>query len=152
LGVPGRKPKPTALKLLEGNPGNRPIPDVPEPRRIAPKCPSWLSKEAKREWKRIAPELERLGLLTQIDATALAAYCTAYARWREAEEIIAKEGMTYENERLGRIAQRPEVAIARQMMAQVRAFCTEFGLTPSARGRMTMPEAPNDDEDNPFDV
>ena len=47
----GRKPKPTSLKVLEGNPGKRQLnPNEPKPDASVPKCPAWLSKEAKREW------------------------------------------------------------------------------------------------------
>ena len=43
----GRKPKPTALKVLEGNPGKRPLNEnEPKPERKAPECPSWLEPEA----------------------------------------------------------------------------------------------------------
>ena len=45
----GRKPKPTALKVLEGNPGKRPLNDrEPVPPRAALKCPAWLLPEAKK--------------------------------------------------------------------------------------------------------
>jgi phage terminase small subunit len=72
---------PTALKLLAGNPGHRPLnQNEPKPELVAPTCPSHLSREAKREWRRIVPELEKLGLLTRIDRAALAAYATAYGR------------------------------------------------------------------------
>ena len=44
----GRKPKPTALKVLEGNPGKRPLNDhEPIPPKGELKCPSWLLPEAK---------------------------------------------------------------------------------------------------------
>lgn len=143
----GRKPKPTHLKILEGNPGKRPLnKNEPKPMPIAPKCPHWLSPEAKREWKRVAPELERLGLLTQIDRAALAAYCQAYARWREVEEVIRKQGLTLTTES-GYVMPRPEVKIAEKAMQTIRAFCSEFGLTPSSRSRMTLPEVEDDAED-----
>ena len=72
----GRKPKPTALKLIEGNPGKRPINGhEPKPPASKPTCPSHLSPTAKAEWKRLAEALHRIGLLTQADRTALAAYC-----------------------------------------------------------------------------
>ena len=46
----GRKPKPTALKVLEGNPGKRPLNEnEPKPENKAPRCPSWLEQEAKNE-------------------------------------------------------------------------------------------------------
>ena len=87
----GRKPTPTALKMLEGNPGKRPL-NVNEP--IPPKgdikCPSWLLPEAKKEWKRLAPSLEAMGVLTMADLTAFEGYCQAYARWKEAEAFITQ--------------------------------------------------------------
>lgn len=47
----GRKPKPIAIKELEGNPGKRPLNDAePKPVRKAPPCPKWLEPEAKKEW------------------------------------------------------------------------------------------------------
>ena len=61
----GRKPKPTALKVLEGNPGKRPLNDrEPVPPKGTLKCPAWLLPEAKKEWKRLAPALEAMGVLT----------------------------------------------------------------------------------------
>ena len=81
----GRKPKPTALKMLEGNPGGRPLnTKEPKPEKKAPRCPSWLEDEAKKEWKRMAKVLENMGLLTEMDMAAFAGYCQAYARWKEA--------------------------------------------------------------------
>ena len=75
----GRKPKPTAVKLLEGNPGKR-----------------GLNAEAKKEWKRMAKQMELLGILTEIVMAAFAGYCQAYARWKEAEEYISEHGAIME--------------------------------------------------------
>jgi phage terminase small subunit len=62
----GRKPKPTALKLIEGNPGKRPITgSEPKPPSTLPTCPSHLSASAKAEWKRLAHTLNTIGLLKQ---------------------------------------------------------------------------------------
>ena len=59
----GRKPKPTEMKRAQGNPGRRPLNNnEPKPTGI-PQCPSHLNEVAKREWRRIAPELIALGLL-----------------------------------------------------------------------------------------
>jgi P27 family predicted phage terminase small subunit len=58
----------------------------------APKCSSDLSKDAKREWKRIVPDLMDMGVLSRIDTAALAAYCECCSRWRDAERNIAKYG------------------------------------------------------------
>ncbi len=75
----GRKPKPTRLKLIEGNPGKRPINGrEPKPPGSLPSCPAHLSATAKTEWKRLARSLNRIGMLTEIDRAAMAAYCQAY--------------------------------------------------------------------------
>ena len=87
----GRKPTPTAIKELEGNPGKRPLnKNEPKPTKKAPPCPKWLEPEAKKEWRRLAKKMEQLGVLTEVDMAAFAGYCQAYARWREAEDFISR--------------------------------------------------------------
>lgn len=50
----GRKPKPTALKELEGNPGKRKLnKKEPMPGKGMPDCPKWLLPDAQEEWKRL---------------------------------------------------------------------------------------------------
>ena len=148
----GRKPKPLALKLIDGNPGKRPLNlDIPSPVPGIPSCPSFLSGEAKREWRRISKELESVGLLTLVDRAALAGYCQAYARWRAAEELVAQEGLVYEYTNKNgstNIVEHPAVKIARESMMLLKAFCAEFGLTPSSRTRINLPRPK---EKDPFD-
>lgn len=134
----GRPPKPTAIKELEGNPGKRPLnKNEPKPEKKAPKCPSWLEPDAKKEWRRLAKELEVMGLLTQVDMAAFAGYCQAYARWKEAEEFISKHGSILKTSS-GYIQQIPQVSIAQQNLKQMRNFCSELGLSPSARSRLNI--------------
>ena len=60
----GRKPKPTAMKVLEGNPGKRPLNFAePHSEKKLPHGPEWLEDEAKAEWERLAVPLYNLGLL-----------------------------------------------------------------------------------------
>lgn len=132
----GRKPKPSALKLLEGNPGKRELNSLePTPEKKAPKCPSWLDAEAKKEWRRLVKQLEDLGLLTQVDMAAFAGYCQAFARWKEAEEFISKHG-TIVKTPSGYWQQVPQVSIAQTYLKIMHKFCEQFGLTPSARSRI----------------
>ena len=59
----GRKPTPTTIKELEGNPGIRPLIDAePKPERKAPPCPKWLEPEAKKEWRRHATQMAAIGI------------------------------------------------------------------------------------------
>ena len=124
----GRKPKPTALKVLEGNPGKRPLNDhEPIPPKGELKCPSWLLPEAKKEWKRLASSLEAMGVLTMADLTAFAGYCQAYARWKEAEEFITQHGSIFKTPS-GYVQQVPQVSIAQQNLKIMQSFCSDFRL------------------------
>ncbi len=95
-------------------------------------------------WKKLVPELELLGLSAKAYGPALEGLCINYARAREAEAVLASEGLTVSfirrdkngNEISNYVAQRPEVGIANRCWAQVRLFCQEFGLSPSAATRI----------------
>ena len=132
----GRKPQPAALKLLEGNPGKRPLNDrEPVPPKATLKCPAWLLPEAKKEWKRLAPALEAMGVLTMADLTAFEGYCQAYARWKEAEAFITQHGSIFQTPS-GYVQQVPQVSIAQQNLKIMQSLCSEFGLTPATRARI----------------
>jgi phage terminase small subunit len=111
----GRKPTPTHLKLVRGNPGRRPLNRAePKPAAGMPTAPAHLSTEAKTEWRRVAPELYRLGILTRLDRSALAAYCQCYGRWRQAEEAITTLTTQAAN---GYLVQHALIGIANKAMA-----------------------------------
>ena len=82
LSMAGRKPKPTALKKLEGNPGKRKLnTKEPMPEKGMPDCPKWLLPEAKEEWKRLCQKLSEMGVLTESDMAAFAAYMNTVYRY-----------------------------------------------------------------------
>jgi P27 family predicted phage terminase small subunit len=87
------------------------------------------------------PELASLGLLTKVDRAALVNYCQWWARWVEAEKILTEHGLTFETPN-GYVQQRPEVAIAQKAASILGAYLTRFGLSPSDRARLTLPEKP----------
>jgi phage terminase small subunit len=89
----GRKPKTSALKMFEGNPGRRSLnKNEPKPAVETPECPVHLDDEAQAEWNRITPDLHTLGLVARVDRAALAAYCQAWSRWVKAEEMLNSTG------------------------------------------------------------
>lgn len=155
----GRPPKPTHLKLLEGNPGKRPInKNEPKPLPISPASPAWMRSSAKTMWKTLAPQLEKLGLLTSIDGAALSAACEAYATWAYCEKKLIKNGLTIELSRIDEngksyvycVQSRPEVSIGNKALVAFKSFCTEFGLTPSSRSGINIKQA--DDEVDPMEA
>ena len=139
MGRRGPIPKSDEERMLEGNPSKRPMKGKsPRPSSGAPTCPSWLSTEAKQEWRRLAPELARLGLLTKIDRALFAGYCSSCSWWRRAQEVIADQGSVYVTVR-GRLETRPEVEISKLAMEQMKSLAGEFGLTPTSRARLRLP-------------
>ena len=143
----GRKPKPTAIKELEGNPGKRELnQNEPKPKKNAPKCPAWLDAEAKKEWRRVSKQLEEIGVLTEVDMAAFAGYCEAYSRWKDAEEFISKHGTIFKTPS-GYWQQVPHVSIAQTYLKIVIKFCEQFGMTPSSRSRIVAENAQADTSD-----
>ena len=141
---PGRAAKPTNIKLIQGNPGKRPIssgtlsPDI-----SIPKCPDHLNSDAKEEWSRVTPLLMNLKVISEIDMAALALYCQSYGRWVEAERKIDEmrkkggDGLLIKSPNNYPI-QNPYLAIANRSMEDCYKYLQQFGLSPSARTRVTI--------------
>jgi P27 family predicted phage terminase small subunit len=132
----GRRPKPTALKLRDGNPGGRALNRLePKPLISAPTCPAHLSPSAKAEWKRLARQLECLGIISQLDRAALAGYCQAYGRWVEAERKLKETPLLLKTP-AGYIQPSPWLAIANKQLELMHRFMGELGLSPASRSRV----------------
>lgn len=154
MGQRGPQPKPANLRLIEGNKGKRPIDlDGVNPEVEIPDIPRQLGRAAKKEWKRIAPELAKLRLISKIDRTALALYCQAAGRWLELEEAFEAKVLTVMERSKCDYAQAVEVVstsltpngFAQQSVLvqligkykeQAHKYLQSFGLSPSARGRI----------------
>jgi P27 family predicted phage terminase small subunit len=131
------------LKLVRGNPGKRrlnpePLPQLPA--ELEP--PPILLEEAKAEWKRVGPELLRLGLLTVLDLAAFGAYCQAYGRWLEAERALVAAGTLVVKTARGGERVNPLLRIATEAMGDMLKFGSEFGMTPASRTRLGSVEPP----------
>ena len=135
----GRRPKPTRLKILSGNPGKRALNmNEPKPDPEIPECPVELGPVARKEWDRLVVQLGALRLLTQLDRAALAAYCGAYGMWAEATEAIQKYG-TMVKSPTGYPVQSPYVSIANRQAEIMMRIASEFGFTPASRSRISAP-------------
>jgi P27 family predicted phage terminase small subunit len=148
--VRGRRPKPPELKVLTGNPGRRPLPRRDVQPTAGARCPKFLSPAARGEWKRLYPELERLGLVTMLDRAVLACYCEAWSQFTWATGELKRTGHTTVAGN-GTTIPHPAVGIRKAAMRMLRELSIEFGFTPSSRGRVEFvgPQGP-DDEDRFF--
>ena len=137
--MPGRRPTPTKLKLIKGNPGKRALPkDEPTPDPVIPDKPEGLGEEASKEWDRIAPELERLGLLTQLDRAMLFSYCQAWGAVLELQAEIDETGWWVPTGDGGR-KRNPAAASLNEAYRRLHSVAGEFGGTPAARVRLASP-------------
>lgn len=143
----GRRPKPTKLKIIEGNLGRRPLNDAePEPSTEGVRMPAELSAGAKAEWERIAPELQAIGILSVADLALFRIYCESVAEFDEAQAFIRDNGRTYvlrdKDGAVRFVQQFPQVAIARNAAERVRKIAIEFGMSPASRSKVKAAPKP----------
>lgn len=138
----GRKPVPTSLKLLRGNPGKRALnPDEPQPDVMLPPAPSDLTGAAMTEWNERGPILERLGLITESDIPAFESYCRNWGRYKDAEEKLAKYGDLIKAQN-GNLMQNPLLGVSNRALAKCQQFWSEFGMMPASRSRVRVQKGP----------
>ena len=145
----GRKPLPTALKIIRGNPGKRALSKAEPKTNGKAQPPAWLGDHGLRHWAEVAPMLEKVGVLTDLDALALGDMCFAYEKWRKAQENEQISG-SYVTAQSGFPMLAPWVTEGERQRTIWRKLQTEFGMTPSSRSRVTA-SAPQEEE-NPFAI
>ena len=144
--IRGRKPKPTALRRSEGNPGKRAYNHAePAAPGDLPDCPEHLSAAARAEWDRLAGVMHEMGVLSTVDRAGFAAYCQCYGRWVEAEEKLQSTPMLLKTA-TGYVQQSPWLSIANKQLELMGRYMAEIGLTPASRSRVAafanaVPEA-----------
>lgn len=145
MGLRGPAPQPTELKLLRGNPGKRPIlPDMFVPDKEAPPCPVHITGAAREHWDYVCAELNRYGMLARTDMGQLAALCTVWARYVEAEEMIAlaaaqapqSKGWLQKRQGEGGLTVAPWLKVSRDAIDQYTRLSQKFGLSPADRVRV----------------
>jgi len=146
----GRRPKPTAVKKLAGNPGRRPLNDA-EPEAVAglPECPAHLGAEARAEWARLGAQLVSEQRMALVYKAPFAAYCVAWGRWVEAEEQIQQFGLVIKAPS-GYLVQSPYVAIANKAWAQMMKAVSELGISPTSQARVSVVTDGRNEEANPL--
>lgn len=161
MGQRGMKALPANVHLLRGNPSKKPLSqllDEFKPEIEIPDFPSWIWPEAKKEWKRLSVELERYGLVSKLDRAALVLYCQAWAKMVWAERMLSRSMKAAEEARVKAEAEGHEYTggdglmvktangnftyshhwvVGKHAAAEVKRYLDLFGLSPSARTRVT---------------
>jgi len=148
----GRKPKPTLLKVLQGNPGKRQVKkdlqqEILENKKSSiPKInyPRWYPKKAAGYIESLKPHLIENGTIIEIDRAGLLALGLAWYRLFQCDKVLLEEGYTTEGYR-GTVVKHPLTTVLRQAESQYLRWCQEFGLSPAARVRLpAKPKIGND--------
>jgi P27 family predicted phage terminase small subunit len=113
------------------------------------KAPSWMSRDAKAEWKRVFPVLRERRILTVADLGALENYCIALGTVREMERTVQTTGHVFESENGPK--KHPAVAIQSDAMNRSRLLAAELGLTPVSRSRPSVRKDENEQDISPLD-
>jgi len=103
---------------------------------VNPDPPDGLPVVAAAEWKRIAPILSKYKLLSDLDLTALEAYCRVYARWLDAEKKLDEKDSLVFRTQTGYETQSAYLNIINMCLKQMQSFMAEFGMTPATRERL----------------
>ena len=162
----GRKPKSTALQIVEGDPRRHGVHKLAakaaaEPKAAdgLPECPKYLRKNprARTAWNLWVKELERMDLARRPDAHMLEGAVIAYAESVACYLLVEKQGRVIARRArdasgnwvvVGMVA-HPAVRQRNQALLIMRAFCSEFGLSPISRTRLSV-ENPAEEEDDLF--
>lgn len=152
----GRPKKPTEIKLLEGTAReDRELKNQMMPSKIshAPSPPTWMSKDAKKEWKATCQDLIELDMLYRVDLGLLAAYCVEMSNYIDAVKklkdpeigyvtyITREDGTKYP-------ILSPWNTVKNQSLKNAMGIANQFGFTPSARTKIS---ATPKDEESAFD-
>jgi P27 family predicted phage terminase small subunit len=152
----GRRPQPTAIKLLRGNPGKRPLP-TDEPVMVRADAsfdvpPAELVGDtgATAEWRRVAPLLRNVGLVSESERAALTALCQQWSRYLAAHAQVMALGMVIEGPKSVPIP-NPSLSVADRALLHCHRLWSELGLTPSGRARAHRLPAADDKPKSKWD-
>lgn len=143
----GRPPKPTALKVVTGNAGKRPLgKQEPDPVYLDDlTAPAWLDPKARQVWDEVAPHLSAAKLLTHVDVQMLAMGCIAIAQYRQATKqagddlVKAKiEEDSDGNETETGHHLNPWLLVQSMSFKQAMVVFQQFGMSPAARTRIAI--------------
>jgi P27 family predicted phage terminase small subunit len=153
----GRKPKPTEQQIVSGDPRKHGVNKLraklagePKASRGLPACPRHLKARARYAWNFWAEELAAMNLDRRPDAMMLEGACVAYEEAIYAYEILQKQGRLIAKRAVDPktkeivvldVKRHPATVIGHKAWIQLRAFCSEFGLSPVSRIRLTIDSA-----------
>lgn len=146
------KPKPTHLKILQGNPGKRALnKNEPIPENELGDPPSHMTEGAKDVWRYILEE-SPAGMIKSTDAIEMTVLCTAFDIYLQAADHLRREGMTVVNA-VGLQVPSPWISVMGKQTDTITKITSNMGLSPSSRSRINVKAgAPKEQNQTDFSV
>ncbi|MBO3652046.1 MULTISPECIES: phage terminase small subunit P27 family [Bacillus amyloliquefaciens group] len=111
------------------------------------KAPSYLPKDLKREFKKIADELKNIGIMTNLDVDALARFLFARKQYLEMTEVLLETPITAlvedDDGNKFEVANKTysDLLINQdKLFKQCRQASSDLGLTISSRCKLVIPK------------
>ncbi|MGV3486910.1 MAG: phage terminase small subunit P27 family [Planctomycetaceae bacterium] len=157
MGERGPLPKPTQRKILDGNPGKRPLPiDEPLPAALSeiPPPPDWLSPIGIQAWNYVAEELSEVNMLHRLDLATLELFSVSYSNWRAMVKAVKEVGYVktfYDDEGNEKYSQPTvESSLMLKFGSEVNRLSKVLGIGPAHRvGLKTIEVGGREEFDNP---
>lgn len=141
----GPKPKPTKLRLLHGDQPKRINRHEPVPPEGEVAAPGDMTDRGRDCWDELHPMLAPMGLVTVVDVPAFAMMCETLALFRSSATVVNTSPVLVESA-TGALVKNPAILPMMQSARAASLLMAEFGMTPSARSRLTDPRRLADDE------
>lgn len=148
----GRKPRPSWVKVVEGNPGRRPVKEPPVKKKskaadVTPRLRTGARKEVAAVWRKVLKNAPA-GVLIGADAEALYRYCIHSVLFDEAEaKLYGPQASRLMKTPNGHIQQSVWVSILNKTSDKLLKYESELGLTPVGRVRLGAETAVLDTEE-----
>ncbi len=151
----GRKPDTDEVQAAKGNPGKRMSQKRVDAAKVQPakpiavgkvQPPKWLkrSRKATEVWNELAPQLERLNLLSNLDANPFARYCRYVVEWIAADLSVQKEGTWFNGKDTNgndTKKRHPAFQAVQDLEKMLREMESTFGMRPDTRFKIMRDQA-----------
>lgn len=137
MGARGPKPRPTHLKVVEGERESRINRDEPLPTEGGVVQPEGMTEAAGEVWDELAADLIDKGCLTSWDVYLFEAFCEAVATYRANRDLLRDNGYT-ERGAAGGVIKSPYHQIMRDCLETMAKIGSRFGFTPGDRANLAI--------------
>ena len=152
--------KPTALKKLQGTlRADRQVENEFNPTiELNKTVPDSLNEWGAKLWTDLVDEYGKFELISRVDVGSLMILCNEFGRYCEADDLLKAQGLEViediYNSKGDIVGQKkvinPLIKVVSDAFKNYKSICTEFGLTPASRTKISAP--PKEQQQDPLEL